>query len=176
MAEGDRVMDFDTAFDRLIGSEGRFSIRRSDPGNWTGGKVGVGELKGTKYGISAATYPKLDIRNLTLGDARAIYRADFWRNDFPPALAFQLFDAAVNHGAGNAAKILQRALGVEADGKIGPVTRAAVAAADPFVLGVLFGAERLDFWTRCGDWAGSGKGWTRRGAKNLRLLVQDARA
>ena len=38
---------FDEAFRRLIGHEGGYSTDRRDPGNWTGGKVGVGILKGT---------------------------------------------------------------------------------------------------------------------------------
>jgi hypothetical protein len=32
-----------------------------DPGNWTGGAIGKGELRGTKWGISAQTYPQIDI-------------------------------------------------------------------------------------------------------------------
>ena len=57
---------FDEAFRRLIGHEGGYSTDRRDPGNWTGGKVGVGVLKGTKYGIAANTYPNLDIKNLVV--------------------------------------------------------------------------------------------------------------
>ena len=34
-------MNFDKAFKLLIGHEGGFTDNRSDPGNWTGGKVGV---------------------------------------------------------------------------------------------------------------------------------------
>jgi len=39
-------MDFDTAFNYLIGNEGALSTDRKDRGNWTSGKVGVGEFKG----------------------------------------------------------------------------------------------------------------------------------
>ena len=46
-------------------SEGGFTDNRADPGNWTGGQVGAGELRGTNFGISAAAYPQLDIANLT---------------------------------------------------------------------------------------------------------------
>jgi hypothetical protein len=37
--------------------EGGLSMDERDPGNWTGGAIGKGELRGTKYGISAQTYP-----------------------------------------------------------------------------------------------------------------------
>ena len=57
-------MNFEKAFERLIGHEGGYSTDRNDPGNWTGGKVGSGTFKGTKYGIAANTYPNLDIKNL----------------------------------------------------------------------------------------------------------------
>ena len=61
---------FDTVFDRTIGSEGGFQADRRDRGNWTSGEVGKGELKGTKYGLSAMTYPDLDIKAITLQQAR----------------------------------------------------------------------------------------------------------
>lgn len=50
------MMTFDKAFNRLIGHEAGYSNDRRDPGNWTGGKVGIGTLKGTKFGIAANTY------------------------------------------------------------------------------------------------------------------------
>jgi len=56
---------FDQAFALVVGIEGGFSTDQNDPGNWTSGKVCIGEFKGTKYGISAASYPHLDIPNLT---------------------------------------------------------------------------------------------------------------
>jgi len=48
-----------------------------------------------------------------------------------PAIEFYLRDCVFNRGANGAALILQRALGVDLDGKVGPVTRTAAAAADP---------------------------------------------
>lgn len=167
-------MNFDQAFERLIGNEGVLSLDPKDSGNWTGRKVGVGTLKGSKYGISAASYPMEDIANLTLERAKAIYLRDFWQSRFPPELAFQFFDAAVNHGTGNAARMLQRAVGVRDDGSIGPLTLRALAAMKPWKAVALFLAERLEFWTNCENWDTQGKGWTRRGAKNIRYLTQDA--
>jgi lysozyme family protein len=121
---------FPSAVAIVVGVEGRYSKSASDRGNWTGGKIGVGELKGTKFGISAAAYPGKDIAGLTLEQAQALYRQDYWlfnRCDaLPWMLALGLFDDSVNHGDGGAAKRLQRVLGVVADGAIGPRTLAAV--------------------------------------------------
>jgi lysozyme family protein len=68
-------MDFNASFDRLISPkvEGGFTLNPKDSGNWTGGKIGVGELKGSNFGISAAAYPKLDIKNLTREKVRPLY-------------------------------------------------------------------------------------------------------
>jgi lysozyme family protein len=90
----------------IFGSEGGFTLDPKDKGNWTGGKVGVGELKGTKYGISAAAYPKLDIRNLTLQQAGEIYRAEYWNavggDSLPSGVDYTVMDAAVNSGTSRA--------------------------------------------------------------------------
>jgi lysozyme family protein len=106
-------------------AEGGLSLDRNDPGNWTGGKVGVGELKGTKYGVSAKSYPHLDIRNLTPQQAMEIFYLDFWLkprfNQIPvPQMAKRLFDLGVNCGPGTAAKMLQRAVNTVCAGYVAP--------------------------------------------------------
>ena len=45
------------------------SRTRADPGNWTGNRVGVGQLKGTKWGVAAGSHPGLDIAALTSEEA-----------------------------------------------------------------------------------------------------------
>jgi lysozyme family protein len=127
--------DVDIALAHTFGAEGGFQKMRGDAGNWTGGKVGVGELKGTKYGIAANSYPKEDIPNLTIGRAATIYKRDFWgasRCDewHNQIIANLYFDFAVNMGQGTAARIIQRATNyagwprapIPVDGKIGKGT------------------------------------------------------
>lgn len=170
---------FEVAFARTIDHEKGLSLDPEDDGNWTGGKRGAGLLKGTKYGISAATYPDEDIANLTLARAAFLYRRDFWNllelDALPVPLACLVFDAAVNHGPGNALRILQRALGVSADGVIGEVTRRAMqaAVARPELLVMRFIGHRLLFWSDRSKWPSFGKGWTRRGAKELLDAADD---
>ena len=157
---------FTRAFAIVVGEEGGFSAEPDDPGNWTGGAVGQGALRGTKFGISAAAYPALDIAALTPDDARAIYRRDYWAriagDALPPAVALLVFDAAVNNGPAQAARWLQAAAGVAADGDIGPATRAAVAAADPVTLAAEMLARRLLFMAALPGWREFGPGWARR--------------
>ena len=172
------MIGFDEVFVRLVGHEGGYSADPKDPGNWTGGRPGVGKLLGTKYGIAANTYPDLDIKALTLDQAKAIYRRDWWdkihADQLPGAVAFQLLDFAVNAGITRAVISLQRAVGVADDGKLGPRTLAAVNAMPvPDVL-ARFNAERLEFYASLSTWPTYGKGWARRVAGNLRYAAVDA--
>lgn len=158
-------MNFDIAFDRLMGHEGGYSFNPDDPG---------GE---TQWGISKRQYPAIDIKTLTREQARSIYERDFWWPIKDVGLAdeivFQAFDVAVNHGIGTALRLLQRAAGVADDGHVGPVTRAALKAVSRRDLIDLYAAERLDFWTRLSTWPTFGKGWARRAAQNLRYAAAD---
>lgn len=168
---------FDTFIRRILSHEGGYTDNRNDNGNWTGGRVGVGQLKGTKYGIAANTYPTLDIKNLTWDQAAALYRRDFWdaskAGQLPPAVGFQLLDGAVNSGVKQATRWLQRAAKVADDGILGPASLAAIRAADPNDLVFRFLAERLEFMSGLSSWANFGKGWARRIATNLRLAAED---
>ncbi len=152
-------MNFDAAFDKLISHEGGYVNDPRDPG---------GE---TRFGISKRAYPDTDIANLTLEQAKAIYKRDYWDralcDQLPPGVAFQVFDTAVNSGIGQSIRFLQRAVGVADDGKVGPLTIRAVKALDPEAVASRFNGQRLDFMTRLSTFDVFGKGWVRRVAKNL---------
>lgn len=168
---------FDVVFDRVIGHEGGFQDDSRDRGNWTGGEVGKGELKGTKYGLAAMTYHELDIQALTLAQAKAIYRRDWWEGlkmaQWPKAMQYQMFDAAFNHGIGRANQFIQWAAGVKEDGKVGPATRAAVATIDVNDLLFRFLAKRLRYFTEVKTWDAYGRGWARRIAQCLEYAAED---
>lgn len=86
--------------------EGGLSLDKGDKGNWTGGVVGRGVLKGTKYGIAASAHPSLDIRHLTLEQACDIYWHEYCVQPGFDRLALPLllpvFDAGVNCGPARA--------------------------------------------------------------------------
>lgn len=83
---------FPQAFTIVIGEEGGYTNDPQDPG---------GE---TKFGISKRAYPNLDVAQLTLPEAQAIYRRDYWDKLNLDVLSWEmgliLFDAAVNQGPG----------------------------------------------------------------------------
>lgn len=157
---------FDRAFDITVGHEGGFDRTYGDPGNWTGGAVGQGLLVGTAWGVSAATYPTLNIRDLSRDGAKAIYRPDYWDkihgDDLPEMLAILVFDAAVNNGVQRAIRWLQAAVGVSEDLIIGPATLAAARAASPYAVAAEFQAQRLYFMARLATFPTFGLGWSRR--------------
>src|SRR5271165_4946617 len=94
--------NFARCFAFTLGVEGGYTDNPADPGNWSGGAVGHGELRGTKYGISAAAYPALDISKLSEAEAQEIYRSDFYAplhgDELALPVAMVAFDAAVNAG------------------------------------------------------------------------------
>ncbi len=159
-------MNFDQAFDRLIGNEGGYCNVPGDPG---------GE---TNWGISKRSYPDVDIRGLTREGAKAIYLRDFWQrgqmDQYDPAIAFQVFDIAVNSGIETAVRMLQRAAGVADDGHIGAVTVAAVKSKRVTSMLMRIIAERLDFWRKLSTWPRFGDGWAGRAATDLRYAAQDS--
>jgi len=159
-------MNFQDAFDRLIGHEGGYVNNPDDPG---------GE---TNWGISKRSYPNIDIKNLTRDGAKAIYLRDFWNrikgDKLHDGVAYQLFDFAVNSGIETAVRYFQRAIGVADDGHWGPLSQAAADAMSETDSLMLINAERLDFMTRLSNWPNASRGWSRRIAQNLRYGAQDS--
>lgn len=166
-------MNFDKAFETVIGHEGGFTLNRADAGNWTGGKIGVGKLLGTKYGIAANTYPNEDIKNLNLDRAKQLYKRDFWDkakcDQLPNGLRFHVFDVSVNSGVSRGIKTLQQALDVGVDGIIGNQTINAALKARQDELLTKFYYHRITFYTSLASFNTFGKGWMNRVANNLKI-------
>ncbi|MCW7552572.1 N-acetylmuramidase [Endozoicomonas gorgoniicola] len=105
---------FETAIAFVLSEEGGYV---NDP-NDNGGE--------TNYGISKRAYPDLDIKNLTVGQAEAIYYQDYWLkcccNELPVAVACVVLDTAVNMGPRTAIRFLQQSLRLKVDGLMGPQT------------------------------------------------------
>jgi lysozyme family protein len=152
-------MNFDAAFEKLLGHEGGYVNNPADPG---------GE---TKFGISKRSYPAEDIAGLTIDRAKAIYLRDYWGpagcDALPDAIRFDVFDTAVNSGVRTAVKLLQRAVGETEDGVIGPRTLQAVGSMTGPRLAARFNGARLAYMTDVPAWTSFGRGWARRIAANL---------
>ncbi len=149
--ELDEVPD-EEAFERAVAwifdREGGFQNDPRDKGNYYDG-----ELVGTKYGISAASWGGMyDIPNLTKEQAEAIYRQHYWlasnAHKYPWPLSLLVFDTAVLHGVGAAGAWLR---------EVGP---------NPYA----FAAKRLKVYVNSDNWHTFGNGWVRRLAALLEVI------
>ena len=153
-------MNFDTAFALLLGHEGDYTddTALGDRGGKT--RFGITEAVARQAGYTG------DMRELPVDLAKRIYLDSYWRpvraDDLPPGVRYIVFDGAVNSGPAQSALWLQRALGVTADGVIGPRTLAAAYAKDAQQLKTAILAQRLRFMTGLTNWPAFSRGWARR--------------
>ncbi|MEL6357990.1 MAG: glycosyl hydrolase 108 family protein, partial [Bacteroidota bacterium] len=114
------MASFDTAYTLVAQAEGGYQKFSDDPGNYNS----LGQLVGTNWGISAPVYENFigrppseeDMRRMTRGQAKALYRALFWNDIQGDEIVDQqvaniFFDGRVNHGRFGT-KLMQRVLRV----------------------------------------------------------------
>lgn len=131
---------FDVCLAFTLSAEGGYQDDPDDPGNYTGGAVGVGTLVGTNFGISAPTLVRwmgdesdrvtaAFMKALPKETVESIYGAHYWNvisgNQLTQSIALSVFDHGVNRGPRRSVLLLQQALGFhgnDLDGVIGPIT------------------------------------------------------
>lgn len=155
------MSSFDEAFSALMHNEGGYANNPADPGGET--CFGITKRVARENGYTG------DMRALPLEQAKTIARRVYWDrylcDQLPDLIAFQLFDIVYNGGF--AVKWLQLALGVNADGNMGPETIAAAQGAEPRSIVLRLNAYRLSWYTSLNTWPSFGRGWTNRVAANL---------
>lgn len=177
------MADFERALEFVLRPdiEGAFSDDPNDPGGSTNLGISlrfastVGDLdKDGRLDLDVdgdGDVDVHDIRRLTRHEAEVVYRAMFWiscqchKMSWP--LALQMFDTAINMGRGAAVSVLQTSVGVSVDGKLGPVTMAAVVRCLPRAAAIEFQAARNFRYARLSQFLRYGRGWLRRSAKCL---------
>lgn len=103
------------------------------------------------------------VRQITQAEGQAIYWANYWVPALlPVGLDLSVFDARVNIGVFGTTRLLQRTLGLAADGIWGPQTDAAVATADVRTAIRVFAENRLAYYKSLPTFADFGDDWTRR--------------
>lgn len=115
---------FDRAVEIVLAEEGGYVNDPSDPG---------GE---TRYGISKRAHPAVSTKELTLDEAKALYRQYYWDaclcDQLPWPLSLYVFDCAVNQGVSVSVKLMQRALQTTQDGVMGMQTLSLASLAKPW--------------------------------------------
>lgn len=154
--------NFEESLAHVLKHEGGYVDHPKDPG----GATNLGCTKKVWEEWVGHEVTKDDIKALTIADVSPLYKAQYWDkcrcDDLPRGVDFAVFDLAINSGVGRASKLLQRAVGVAADGAIGPATLAAVADANPRELATKICELRLAFLQALPTWETFGKGWGRR--------------
>lgn len=165
---------FGAALARVLRHEGGYSNHPADPGGPTNKGVIQRVYDAYRHGRGL---PVRSVKLLEDAEIRDIYHRQYWDavrgDDLPPGIDYAVFDAGVNSGPAQAAKWLQRALGVADDGQIGAVTVAAALAA-PDRAAVVDGLcdRRLAMLKGLKTWPVFGRGWAARVAD----VRRDARA
>ena len=154
--------NFEECMARLLEHEGGYVWHAQDPG---------GE---TNFGVTRAVYEQYvgrqvmngEMEGLTHDDVYPIYKENYWDavrgDDLPSGVDWSTFVWAVNSGKSRASKALQRIVGVEADGGIGPMTLQAVAEVDPEEIIKQMHYVRDKFYRSLDTFEVFGKGWVRR--------------
>lgn len=107
-----------------------------------------------------------ELKKISNLEVSNIYYKYYWSplrcDDLPPGVDYAIFDFGVNSGPARSAKYLQGIVKVHIDGKIGPVTLAAVNKADPKYIVTEICKRRQEFLRGLNTFWRFGKGWTRR--------------
>ena len=154
--------NWDEALKHILRYEGGYVNHPDDPGGMT--NLGVTKRVWEEWIGRPAT--ETDMRALTPEKVSPLYKAKYWDavrgDDLPSGVDLCVFDCAVNAGVGRASKFLQQAVGVTADGQIGPKTVEATTAKPADEVVERFCKLRETHYKSLPTFATFGKGWMNR--------------
>jgi len=134
--------NFESSLVLVLKSEGGFTTDIHDNGN----KLPDGRAGSTNLGVTQANWEAFVGHPVTWDNMRALnaetvapfYKRKYWDvahcDELPQGLDYLVFDFAVNAGAGRSIKTLQTAIGVTADGSLGPLSLSAINNLEPKLL------------------------------------------
>ena len=154
--------NFTDCLELVLKHEGGFVDHKLDPGGMT--NLGVTKRVWEEWTGNPAN--EAEMRALTPAMVAPLYKKRYWDavrgDDLPAGVDLCVFDCAVNAGVGRASKFLQQAVGVTADGQIGPKTISAVTAKPADEIIEAFCALREAHYKSLSTFDTFGKGWMRR--------------
>jgi lysozyme family protein len=160
---------FDRCIEIVLKHEGGFVDHPADPGGATnfGISLRYARTRGSMFDMDGdGDVDKDDILLVTPEKAKVAYKDWFWRDvrgdELPSGVDLAMVDYAVNSGAGRAIRALQKVLGLQQDGVLGPQTMAAVKLAEPSSVVEGLCAERMAFLQGLSTWPTFGRGWSNR--------------
>ena len=156
------ISNFPASLALILKSEGGFVNHPRDPG----GMTNLGVTRNVWRDWVNRDVDEAEMRSLTPELVTPLYKDRYWDackcDDLPRGVDYAVFDSAVNMGPSRAAKLLQAALEVKADGVIGRATIAAATAVDPVELLEAFSQGKEAFYQSLATFQTFGKGWLNR--------------
>jgi len=164
------INNWDKSCEMVLKHEGGFTNDQRDQGNrLPDGRQGSTMLGCTQANWEAYINRKVtqdDMKKLTKDDVKPLYKKNYWDavkgDELPNGVDYAAFDFAINAGPSAARKMIQRALGVTADGVFGPKTMAAIQSADAKDLMKKFSNEKIVFYKNLSNFKVYGNGWLKR--------------
>jgi lysozyme family protein len=167
--------NFRDCLELVLKHEGGFVNHKLDPGGIT--NLGVTKRVWEEWIGHPAT--EKDMRDLTPAIVAPMYEMRYWRPSYceklPRGLDLLVFSMAVNAGSGRSVKLLQDAIGVVADGIIGPRTMARINEANVETLIDKFSEARTDYYKGLKLFPVFGRGWLNRTDKERLEALQMAK-
>src|SRR5574338_200511 len=157
---------YDVCLPLLLAHEGGYTNHPRDPGGPTNFGITIFDYR--KYVKPNAT--AADVRAMTVGEAKAIYRKRYWDvqrcDELPAGLDYAVFDYGVNSGIGRSGKVLRRLLKLsDQSSAVSDDVIAAARRADAMTIVADICNERLRFLRSLRTWQIFGAGWSRRVAE-----------
>jgi lysozyme family protein len=156
------TQNFRDCLELVLKHEGGFVNHPKDPG----GMTNLGVTKKVWEDWIGHEVDEKAMRELTPAIVAPMYEMKYWRTSYceklPRGLDLLVFSMAVNAGSGRSVKLLQDAIGVVADGVIGPKTMAKINEANVEVLIDKFSEARTAFYKGLKTFPVFGKGWLNR--------------
>lgn len=167
--------NFRDCLEIVLKHEGGVSNHSKDPGGFT--NLGVTQRVWEEW-VGHEVDEKA-MRALTPALVAPMYEMRYWRPSYceklPRGLDLLVFSMAVNAGAGRSVKLLQDAIGVVADGVIGPRTMAKINEANVETLIDKFSEARTDYYKGLKLFPVFGRGWLNRTDKERLEALQMAK-
>jgi lysozyme family protein len=154
--------NFRDCLELVLKHEGGYVNHKDDPG----GMTNLGVTKKVWEDWVGHPVTEKDMRELTPALVGPMYEMKYWRTSYceklPRGLDLLVFSMAVNAGSGRSVKLLQDAIGVVADGVIGPKTMAKINEANVESLIDKFSEARTAFYKGLKTFPVFGRGWLSR--------------
>ena len=167
------LSNWEKSFNLVIAHEGGFSDDIRDRGN----KLRDGRPGSTMLGCTQANWEHYigrkvthdEMRRLTKEDVKPLYKNNYWDvvmgDVLCAGLDYAAFDFAINAGPFASRKIIQKALGITADGIFGKQTLKAIKESNGADLIEKFSNVKESYSRSLSDFSIYGKGWLRRVAE-----------